>query len=130
MRATQHRISDPEQPPLLLSVLQDCTAEQAAREQAERAQAEMAQWFELSPLPMVLFDANGLLLKSNNAFASLSLQLPATLHEAEPALPQLLAWEEGHPAAALLQAGPGIETVRTQATLVDPAGRTRSPLGR
>ncbi|MET0517394.1 MAG: PAS domain S-box protein, partial [Burkholderiaceae bacterium] len=127
MRATQHLISEPAQPPLLLAVLQDCTAELAAREQAERAQTEMAQWFELSPLPMVLFDDAGLLLKSNSAFAALCLELPATLHEAEPALRQLLAWQDGHTQDSLRQAR---DTVLTQGHLIDPQGRTRWLRGR
>ena len=127
LRATQHRISEADQAPLTLSLLHDCTAEMSAREHAERAQAEMAQWFELSPLPMVLFDDQGLLLKSNDAFAALSVQLPTTLHDADPALQQLLAWRDGHLADALLQ---GAATVNTQATLLDPSGRTRWLLGR
>ena len=127
MRATQHRISEANQPALTLSVLQDCTAELIAREQAERAQAEMAQWFELSPLAMVLFDDKGLLLKSNEAFAALSLQLPATLHEADPPLQQLLAWHDGRLDEALLQ---GAATVSTQASLLDPSGRRRWLMGR
>ncbi|CAN5295305.1 PAS domain S-box protein [soil metagenome] len=130
MRATQHRISEADQPALTLSLLQDCTAELAAREQAERAQGEMAQWFELSPLAMVVFDDSGLLLKSNEAFAALSLQLPTTLHEAEPALQQLLSWENGRLSDALLQARGGVDTLCTQASLLDPAGRTRWLLGR
>ena len=100
---------------------------QSAREQAERAQQEMAQWFELSPLPMALYDDNGLLLKSNSAFASLSVQALVTLHEADPALQRLLAWDKDRPSNALRQS---TDTLRTQANLIDPAGRTRWMLGR
>ena len=127
MRATQHSLSEDGRPALTLSLLHDCTAEMSAREQADRAQAEMAQWFELSPLAMVLFDEQGLLLKSNAAFAALSVQLPATLHDADPALQQLLAWQDQQLADTLLQ---GTATVSTQATLLDPNGRTRWLMGR
>jgi len=124
LRASAHRINDI---PQTLTLLQDCTAELVAREQAERAQTEMAQWFDLSPLPMALFDEQGLLLKCNSAFANLSLQTPATLHEAEPALQALLAWEQGRLADALRQS---TGTLRTQASLIDPSGRTRWLEGR
>lgn len=129
MRATVHPINDPGQPPVQLVVLQDCTAERAAREQAERAQYEMEQWLALSPLAMVLFDEQGLLLRSNSAFAALSLALPATLHEAEPALQQLLGWDLalGRPVEALRH---GDDTLVTQASLLDPQGRTRWLTGR
>ncbi|WIV99359.1 PAS domain S-box protein [Kinneretia aquatilis] len=97
------------------------------RENTERAQAELAQWFEMSPLPMCSFDAQGLLLKVNSAFTALCLQPPSTLHEADPAIQQLLAWENGRLAEALSAHEDGL---LTQATLVDPAGRTRWLLGR
>ncbi len=127
MRCTRHRLSAADAPELSLNVLQDRTAEQAAREQAERAQTEMEQWFELSPLPMVLFDESGLLLRTNSAFAELSLANPASLHEAAPALQQLLAWSAGRPLPELLQAQ---QTLQTQAMLIDPSGRTRWMQGR
>ena len=127
MRATAHLISAPGQPAVHLSLLQDCTAEVIARELAERAQAELVQWFELSPLAMVLFDESGLLIRSNEAFAALSLRLPTTLHEAEPAVQELLAWEGGRPAEALLQENAHL---LTQASLLDPSGRTRWLHGR
>lgn len=97
------------------------------RENTERAQAELAQWFEMSPLPMCSFDAQGLLLKVNSAFTALCLQPPSTLHEADPAIQQLLAWDNGRLAEALSGHDDGL---LTQATLVDPAGRTRWLLGR
>jgi PAS domain S-box-containing protein len=127
MRCTQHRLSASGEPELMLAVLQDRTAEQAAREQAERAQTEMDQWLELSPLPMVLFDESGLLLRANSAFAALSLASPASLHEAVPALQQLLAWAEGRPLPVLHEAR---DLLHTQAVLIDPAGRTRWLQGR
>ncbi|RQO56393.1 hypothetical protein DBR47_17920 [Paucibacter sp. KBW04] len=101
--------------------------EQILREQAERTQTELASWLALSPLPMVLFDENGLLLKSNAAFAALSLQMPVTLQQAEEALQQLLAWEHKKPSAALTSAS---SCLLTQASLIDPSGRTRWLAGR
>lgn len=130
MRLTPHLISASGQPALTLCVLQDCTAELAARSQAERAQAEMEQWFELSPLPMVLFDDQGLLLRSNSAFLALSLAPLATLHEAAPALQQLLAWQQDRPLPALQQAQAAGQPLLTQAMLVEPGGRTRWLQGR
>ncbi len=127
MRSTTHPISADKQPALRLCVLQDCTAERAARQQAERAQAEMEQWFELSPLPMVLFEDSGLILRANSAFAALSLQPLASLHEAEPGLRQLLAWADGAPAPALREAN---STLQTQAMLSTPNGQNRWLLGR
>ena len=41
---------------LLLCVLQDSTAEHVARAQADRSLNELAQWFDLSPTGMLVFD--------------------------------------------------------------------------
>lgn len=101
--------------------------EQLLREQTERAQTELAQWFEMSPLPMCSFDAQGLLLKANSAFSALCLRPLSTLHEADAAIQQLLAWDEGRLSEALSAQDEGL---LTQATLIDPAGRTRWLLGR
>nr|WP_316640362.1 PAS domain S-box protein [uncultured Roseateles sp.] len=100
----------------------ELSAEHAAREHAERWLHELEQWLDLSPMGMALFDETGLLLRSNANFAALSLELPATLHEAPPALQQLLGWHEGRPRADLQ---PGARQVETQCTLLDPQGRTR-----
>jgi len=127
MRASQHRISDESQPPLYICLLQDCTAELAAREQAERSQREMEQWLDINPLPMVVFDEGGLLLKCNSAFAALSIDAPTSLFDAPPALQQLLAWREGSLLDALKHS---TQIYLTQATLVDPAGKTRWLQGR
>ena len=101
--------------------------EQLLREQTERAQTELAQWFEMSPLPMCSFDAQGLLLKANSAFSALCLRPLSTLHEADTAIQQLLAWENGRLTDALAEQEDGL---LTQATLIDPSGRTRWLLGR
>ena len=122
VRLSSHRLLEPQSPAMTLVLLQDCSAEMLAREQADRVQLETTQWLDLSPLPMVLFDAQGLLLRHNSAFAALCLQVPATLHEADPALQALLGWTpQGlHP---ILLDGQGL--LLTQASLLDPQGRTR-----
>ncbi|MGM9512678.1 PAS domain S-box protein [Roseateles sp. DB2] len=122
IRLSSHRLPAPQSPSMTLVLLQDCSSEMQAREQVDRMHLETAQWLDLSPLPMVLFDAQGLLLRHNSAFAALCLQLPATLHEAEPALQSLLGWTPQGLHPALLD---GHGTLLTQASLPDPQGRTR-----
>ncbi|MDC8784284.1 PAS domain-containing sensor histidine kinase [Roseateles koreensis] len=101
--------------------------EQVLREQIERSQAELGHWLALSPLPMVLFDETGLLLRSNTAFAELCLEQPVTLQQADPALQVLLSWAQKHPSEALRHAR---NCIQTQASLIDPTGRTRWFTGR
>ena len=98
---------------------QACSNEVSAREHAE-----LAQWFKLCPTPMVLFDAQGLLLKNNAAFAAICLQLPATLHEADAGLQQLLAWHGGRLGDELLALTDAAAALQTQASLPGPNGRT------
>jgi PAS domain S-box-containing protein len=98
--------------------------QECSNEVREREYAELSQWFKLCPLPMVLFDAQGLLLKNNAAFAALCLQLPATLHEADPAIQQLLAWHSGSLSEDLLALTEPEAALLTQATLHAPNGRT------
>ena len=69
-------------PPLWLTVLQDSSAEVAAREQARRAQDELAQWFELSGSGMLVYDASGLIVRCNAAFEALVERVPVVLDEA------------------------------------------------
>ncbi|WP_310385766.1 PAS domain S-box protein [Roseateles sp.] len=104
---------------------QECSLEVSAREHAE-----LTQWFKLCPLPMVLFDTQGLLLKNNAAFAALCLQLPSTLHEADPAIQQLLGWHSGALTEALLALTEPEASLLTQASLLGPNGRTLWLLGR
>jgi len=81
--------------PLWLTLLQDSSAEVAAREQARRAQDELAQWFELSGSGMLVYDDSGLIVRCNAAFEALVEHVPEVLGEAAPELQALLAWQQG-----------------------------------
>jgi PAS domain S-box-containing protein len=109
-------------PPLWLTLLQDSSAEVAAREQARRAQDELAQWFELSASGMLVYDASGLIVRCNAAFEALVEPVPEVLDEAAPELQALLAWQRGGMSPALV---PGAVPIETQALLALPAGRWR-----
>lgn len=103
-RAARQRVSDAQGRTLLLVVMQDSTAEHAARERADRSARELDQWFDLSPVGMVLFDERGLVVRSNPAFESLVGSVPVTLPEADEALRELLCWQ-GEGVAAELRPG-------------------------
>ena len=77
---------------VLLAVLQDVTAEHIARERADHTVREIDDWFELSPVGMVLFDASGLLVRTNPAFDALAGAAPVSLVDAPAGLRELLAW--------------------------------------
>ncbi len=121
-RASRTRLPDAAGRPRFLVVLQDNTAEHAARERADRSARELDDWFELSPLGMVLFDDSGLLVRTNPAFDELLGEVPVTLSEAAPSLQRLLAWADGA-ASADLAAGSRPVTVAGWATQAD--GRQR-----
>ncbi len=87
---------------LYLAVMQDATAEHVARERADRSLRELDDWFDLSPVGMVLFDTSGLLLRTNPAFDALAGAVPVSLADAPAGLQQLLAWDEGEVSAQLL----------------------------
>jgi len=95
-----------------LSVLQDSTAEHVARERADRSARELDDWFDLSPVGMVLFDEHGLLVRTNPAFEALVGQVPVLMSEAEPGIQQLLCWQGGRPIEGL---EPGANPVEAQA---------------
>ena len=108
-----------------VSILQDSTAEHIARERADRSVRELDDWFELSPVGMVLFDDQGLLVRSNPAFEALAGDVPVLMSEASPGIQQLMAWHDGK-ALPLLR--PGSSPVETQAW-VHHAGHHGAPEG-
>ncbi len=107
---------------LCLALLQDATAEHVARERAERSLRELDDWFDLSPVGMVLFDASGLLLRTNPAFDALAGVLPVSLAQAPAGLQELLAWADGEVLSTLL---PGANPLQRQGSLATAGGGSR-----
>lgn len=120
--ATVIDASAPGQPPCWLVLLYDETAEHDAREQARRTDAELAQWFDLSPVGMLVYDSHGLVLRSNAAFDTLVERVPEVLDGAGPGLQQLLGWQAGALAPGLV---PGARSLERQAWLPGPQGARR-----
>ena len=84
-----------------LALMQDTTAEKVARERADRSVRELDDWFDLSPIGMVLFDHSGLLVRTNPAFDALVGRVPVLLKDAPVSLRQLLGWEGDAPRTQL-----------------------------
>ena len=121
-RAARHVLLDADGAQVVFSLLQDSTAEHIARDRADRSARELDNWFDLSPLGMVLFDARGLLVRTNVAFEALVGQVPVQLSEASDALKQLLGWSDGQALAALQ---PGSGPLEGQAFMPQAGGGPR-----
>ena len=94
-RVSRRTLVDEAGKPLYLGVLQDTTAEHLAREHADRSMRELDDWFDLSPVGMVLFDERGLLLRCNPSFDALAGGAPVALAGAPAGLRELLGWADG-----------------------------------
>lgn len=79
---------------LLLTLMQESTAEHVARDQAERYSRELDQWFDRSPLGMALFDPGGLVLRANPVFEQLVGGPLVDLREASAEVQALLGWTD------------------------------------
>lgn len=108
--------------PLLLALLQDVTRERQARHQAEHSGHELERWFDLSPIGMLVYDAAGLVVRSNAAFEALVGQAPVLLRDTPADLRQLLAWEGDAPHPDLRVDGPPLEVL---ASVALPGGEGR-----
>ena len=100
-RVACHAFLDDDGARLYLAVMQDVTAEYAAREHADRSLRELDDWFDLSPVGMLLFDEAGAVLRSNPVFAALAGAVPASLAGAAPEVQVLLGWAEAGSLAGL-----------------------------
>jgi len=121
-RAARSVLEDDSGRSLCLVVLQDCTAEHAARERAERSARELDDWFDLSPIGMVLFDEAGLLVRTNPAFDAVVGEVHSLLSETPISLQLLLDWR-GSAASPQLQ--PGSKPVVTEGWLAQADGSRR-----
>ena len=109
-RVSRSILEDEDGSPLYLAVLQDTTLEHAARERADRSVRELDDWFDLSPVGMVLFDDSGLLVRTNPAFDRLAGSVPVSLADGAPELARLLSWGEGSVLQALRPGSRPVET--------------------
>jgi len=108
--------------PLYFAVLQDTTSEHAARDRADRSVRELDDWFDLSPVGMVLFDDSGLLVRTNPAFDQMAGSVPVSLADGDPDLARLLAWGEG---GALRTLKPGSRPIESQGWISVAGGSLR-----
>ncbi len=106
--------------PLLMAILQDVTLEHQARHQAAQSDRTLDQWFELSPVGMLVYDSAGLVVRCNTAFEALVGHAPVLLADAPADLCQLLAWEGQAPHPDL---HPDARPVEVRATVALPDGR-------
>ncbi|MFP5398479.1 MAG: PAS domain-containing protein [Gammaproteobacteria bacterium] len=104
----------------LWSLLARPLAEPAAA--GDHAVDELLQWFDLSPVGMVMVDDEGLLVRCNPAFEALVGRVPVTMAEADAPLRELLGWGDG--------AAVGAAIVERHATLALPDGGRRRLVAR
>ena len=121
-RVARRKLIDEAGQPLYLGVLQDSTAEHIALERADRSLRELDDWFDLSPVGMVLLDERGLLLRSNPVFAALTGMPPVTLGDAPADLRALLGWNDSTGFAGL---EPGSLPVQQQGWVMSVSAGTR-----
>ena len=110
--------------PLLLALLQDVSAEHQAQHQAhhqaEHSGDELDGWFDLSPIGMLVYDASGLVVRSNAAFEALVGRSPVLLGDMPADVCRLLAWEGSAPHPDLQRDAPPLEV---HASVALPDGR-------
>ncbi|MCE4554820.1 PAS domain-containing protein [Roseateles cellulosilyticus] len=92
---------------------------------ADPGEPPLVEWLALSPLPAVLADASGALLRRNAAFDALSPGSPRHLNDLPDLLQALLGWHHGAPLAALAAQRLQDPPLVTEAEFVDPQGRQR-----
>ena len=100
-RSTPRWVSADDGAPLLLALLHDVTPEHLARDAAEQAGRELANWFDLSPIGLLVYAADGTVLRHNPAAQALLGPLPGHLADCPPDLQHLLAWAGNAPLARL-----------------------------
>jgi PAS domain S-box-containing protein len=122
VQAMRYRALTEDQRQLVLTLMQDTTAERSARDQADRYSREIDQWFDLSPLGMALLDVRGLVLRANGAFGRLLGTTLTHLHDAPPAVQALLHWNGTEMAPPLAE---GAAWVSSDAVLPRADGRDR-----
>ncbi|MEP6874319.1 MAG: PAS domain S-box protein [Burkholderiales bacterium] len=120
-RAARRTLIDEAGNHLYLALLQDTTAEHVARERADRSLRELDDWFDLSPVGMVLSDERGLLVRANPAFNALAGAPPGSLADAPADLRELLGWD----AAASFAPEPGAVPLERQGWVTPPGQSAR-----
>ncbi|PZP35046.1 MAG: hypothetical protein DI603_03965 [Roseateles depolymerans] len=89
------------------------------------ASPPLGEWLALSPLPMLLVDTDGTLLRRNAAFDGLCGLQVRHLNELPELLQALLGWSRGAWLPALAAQRAQDPVLVTEAEYLDPLGRTR-----